>query len=228
MNVGIFEQNLMKLKRDLVEMGYEVVKMLRGAGEALQKMDKTQARSVIKADNGVNALENSVVHKAITLIALNQPVAGDLRFLASSLRLASEIERIGDLGSNLARRTIELVRLREEDEPDAPMPEEVPEMFEKALYMLEMAIKAFEDNDTESAQNVIDYDDNIDDYNRAIKKKVLKIINNDGHKACWGYEVITLASHLERLGDHATNLAEETFYMAKGKNIRHVASLSRP
>jgi phosphate transport system protein len=228
MTLGIFEQNLINLKKDLLDMGNEVVIMLKEAGEALLEMNGTLANNVIKADNDINARENSVVHRAITLIATNQPVAGDLRFLASSLRLASEIERIGDLGSNVARRTLKLIHIRDANEPSDNLPLEVKQIFEKSLYMLEMAILAFKDNDVETAQKVIDYDDYIDDLNRLIRKEVIKIVNNDGLKASWGFEVITLSSHLERLGDHATNLAEETFYMAKGKNIRHVASLSRP
>jgi phosphate transport system protein len=227
MSIGFFEQNLINLKRDLVDMGQEVFQMLKDAGEALLEMDKSKAKSVIKADKDVNARENSVVHRAITLIATNQPVAGDLRFLASSLRLASEIERIGDLGTNLARRTLELIELRAAHEPLDPLPEDIPAMLEKALYMLEMALHAFAENDAETAQKVIDYDDTIDEYNRTIRNNIIKIINEDGHKASWGLEMISLANHLERLGDHATNLAEETFYMAKGKNIRHALSLSK-
>jgi phosphate transport system protein len=227
MPIGFFEQNLINLKRDLVEMGQEVLRMLKDAGEALLAMDRSKAASVIKADKDVNARENSVVHRAITLIATNQPVAGDLRFLASSLRLASEIERIGDLGTNLARRTIELIDLKAAHEPLDPLPDDIPDMLQKALYMLETALHAFAENDAETARKVIDYDDVIDEQNRTIRTKIIKIINEDGHKASWGLEMISLANHLERLGDHATNLAEETFYMAKGKNIRHALSLSK-
>ncbi|MDR2461192.1 MAG: phosphate signaling complex protein PhoU [Deltaproteobacteria bacterium] len=222
MTIGIFEQKLINLKNDLVEMGQDVFTMLKEAGEALVAMDKVKAKEVIKFDREVNDLENSVVHKAINLIATNQPVASDLRFLASSLRLAAELERIGDLGSNIARRTVEMAHMIEEGEPAEKLPENVSMMVQKAIFMLEMALGAFEKGDADSARKVIDFDDNIDDCNRTIRKQILKIVNDDGLKAKWGYEIITLASHIERLADHATNLAEETVYMAQGKTIRHI------
>jgi phosphate transport system protein len=221
MMVGLFEKKLIDLRAQLVEMGHDVLEMLKNAGAALTAFDEEQARSVMRADREVNDLENRVVNRAITLIATNQPVAGDLRFLASSLRMASELERIGDLGSNLARRTIKLIQMKKEGVPSASLPDKLPLMVKKALHMLEMAVAAFETNDADLAREAILYDDEIDKLYRIIRNEALGQVCEDGKLALWGFEVCILTYHIERLGDHATNVAEETVYMAQGKNIRH-------
>jgi phosphate transport system protein len=219
--VGLFEKKLISLRGNLVEMGRDVLEMLRGAGEALVAFDREKARQVMRADREVNDLENRVVNRAITLIATNQPVASDLRFLASSLRMASELERIGDLGSNLARRTIKLIKMEKEGVPSAPLPDRLPLMVEKALRMLEMAVQAFESNDADLARKAIACDDEIDELYKFIRDEALALVYADGRRALWGFEVCILTYHIERLGDHATNVAEETVYMAQGKTIRH-------
>ncbi|MDR1039753.1 MAG: phosphate signaling complex protein PhoU [Deltaproteobacteria bacterium] len=221
MAVGLFEKKLMDLREELVEMGRDVLAMLKNAGEALTAFDRDLARAVMRADREVNDLENRVVNKAISLIATNQPVAGDLRFLASSLRMASELERIGDLGSNLAKRTIKLIKMEKEGASSAPLPDRLPLMVEKALHMLEMAVTAFESNDAELARKAIAYDDEIDELYKLIRDEALAQVYTDGRRALWGFEVCILTYHIERLGDHATNVAEETVYMAQGKTIRH-------
>ncbi|MDR2611516.1 MAG: phosphate signaling complex protein PhoU [Deltaproteobacteria bacterium] len=219
--VGLFEKKLLALRGQLVEMGRDVLGMLKGAGEALTAFDRDKARQVMRADREVDDLENRVVNRAIILIATNQPVAGDLRFLASSLRMASELERIGDLGSNLARRTLKLIKMEQEGNPSAPLPDKLPLMVEKALQMLEMAVQAFETNDAELARAAIARDDEIDELYKSIRNEALAQVYSDGRRALWGFEVCILTYHLERLGDHATNVAEETVYMAQGKTIRH-------
>ncbi|MDR3153072.1 MAG: phosphate signaling complex protein PhoU [Deltaproteobacteria bacterium] len=221
MSMGLFEQKLLDLRAKLIEMGRDVLEMLKGAGEALTDFDRDKARAVMRADREVNDLENRVVNKAITLIATNQPVAGDLRFLASSLRLASELERIGDLGSNLARRTIKLIKMEKEGVPSAPLPGKLPLMVEKALHLLETALTAFETSDADLAREAIAYDDEIDELYKEIRNEALATVYSDGRRAKWGFEVCILTYHIERLGDHATNVAEETVYMAQGKTIRH-------
>jgi phosphate transport system protein len=202
-------------------MGYEVADMLGVAVKALADGDEEQARVVIARDKTINAMENNIVDKAINLIAANQPVAGDLRFLAASLRLATELERMGDLGSNLARRTLALGALARDGAEADPFPENINTMRVKTVDMLNQSVKAFVDRDTDLASKVLGLDDEIDDLNRMVKADVLDAVFNDGRKVAWGLEIINTAAHFERLGDHATNLAEETIYIVKGKNVRH-------
>ncbi|MDR1395241.1 MAG: phosphate signaling complex protein PhoU [Deltaproteobacteria bacterium] len=221
MTTGTFVEELESLRRNLEAMGHDVLAMVQAGVEALLARDEVRAQAVIKQDAEINAQENRAVDKAIRLIATNQPVAGDLRFLAASLRLATELERIGDLGSNLARRTLGLIKLDRDGSVQGQMPPELGRMGHEAAAMLEKALSAFEKRDPVLAEEVLKLDDIIDDYNRRIKKMILALIYDNGHLAAWGLEIINTSVHLERLGDHATNLAEEVIYVSRGQNIRH-------
>jgi phosphate transport system protein len=221
MVMGSFVEELKKLRDNLVTMGYEVGDMLGVAVKALSDGDEEQARVVIARDKTINAMENNIVDKAINLIATNQPVAGDLRFLAASLRLATELERMGDLGSNLARRTLGLASLSRQGAETEPFPENINTMMVKTVEMLNKSVNAFVERDTELASLVLELDDEIDDLNHKVRAEVLDTVYNNGRKVAWGLEIINTAAHLERLGDHATNLSEETIYIVKGKNVRH-------
>lgn len=221
MVMGSFIEELKKLRESLVTMGYEVVDMLSEAVKALNGGDEDLARVVIARDKSINAMENDIVDRAINLIATNQPVAGDLRFLASSLRLATELERMGDLGSNISRRTLGLGELARNGSIGEAFPENIKIMCVKTLDMLKKSQEAFVNRDPILADEVLGLDDEIDELNRSVRKDVLDTVYQDGRKAAWGLEIINTANHFERLGDHATNLAEETIYMARGKNVRH-------
>jgi phosphate transport system protein len=217
----MFVDELLGLREQLIHMGQDVISMVTKAISNLVATDEEEARAVIKADKGINAQENSIVDTAIRLIATNQPVAGDLRFLASTLRLATEWERIGDLGSNLARRTLGLIQLNNIGALTEPLPDDLNLMAAKALGMLKMALEAFTERSPDLAEKVLSLDDEIDDLNQRIKDSLLAKMYDNGRLSAWGLEIINTAAHLERLGDHATNVAEETIYMAKGKNVRH-------
>ncbi|MDR1677521.1 MAG: phosphate signaling complex protein PhoU [Deltaproteobacteria bacterium] len=219
--MGSFVVELNKLRDSLVTMGYEVADMLGLAVKALADGNEDQARMVITRDKTINNMENDIVDRAINLIATNQPVAGDLRFLAASLRLATELERMGDLGSNLARRTLGLAALVRQGLEAGPLTDNVNIMLVKTINMLNLSLQAFVERNTELANSVLSLDDEIDELNHRIRAEILEAVYNDGHKVAWGLEIINIAAHFERLGDHATNLAEETIYMVKGKNVRH-------
>jgi phosphate transport system protein len=227
MSAGIFLRELEKVKGYLVEMGEDVLHMLKETYTAIGDLDVDRAKGIIKFDKNVNDLENRVVNKAIDLIALNQPVAGDLRFLAASLRVSTELERIGDLAGNISRRILDIQKLNLDGKATLPLPSELPNMAEKAIMMLDIALSSFKETDPDAANQVMRMDDEVDDYNRSIRKNVLDIVENDGKVAAWGFEAITLANHLERLADHTTNLAEETIYMARGFNVRHQITKDR-
>ena len=221
MAMGTFVSELAGLRQNLETMGRDVRTMLEEAVKALVSGDEETAKAVILMDRAINAMENKIVDRAINLIATNQPVAGDLRFLASSLRMATELERVGDLGSNLARRTLCLGKLARDGAEAEPFPEKLAHMSQRTKAMLDLAMDSFDQRDPVKAEQVLDLDDEIDELNRVIKDAVLETVFNDGRKVLWGLEIINTAAHLERLGDHATNLAEETIYMARGKNVRH-------
>jgi phosphate transport system protein len=221
MAMGTFVNELAGLRQNLETMGRDVRTMLEEAVKALVSGDEDTAKAVILMDRTINAMENKIVDRAINLIATNQPVAGDLRFLASSLRLATELERVGDLGSNLARRTLALGKLAKEGAEADPFPERLTHMSKRTMAMLDLALSSFDERDPEKAERVLDLDDEIDELNREIRKHILETVYHNGRKVAWGLEILNTAAHLERLGDHSTNLAEETIYMARGKNVRH-------
>jgi phosphate transport system protein len=202
-------------------MGEKVSQMIKTAINSLVSGDGEQAKEVIASDKEINEMENLIVDKAINLIATNQPVAGDLRFLASSLRLATELERAGDLGTNLARRLIGLKSLSQEGTDSEPLPDKLISMCSKILNMYDKAIQSFVERNASIAEEVLLLDDEIDELLKVIRSDVLAKVTLNGRLVRWGLEIIFAAIHLERLGDHATNLAEETIYMTKGKNVRH-------
>ena len=221
MAMGTFVSELAGLRANLETMGRDVRTMLEEAAKALVSGDEEMAKAVILMDKAINLMENKIVDKAINLIATNQPVAGDLRFLASSLRVATELERVGELGSNLARRTLSLGKLARDGAVSDVFPDKLAHMSQRTMAMLDLALTSFDERDPVKAEKVLDLDDEIDDLNRDIKNAVLETVYQDGRKVAWGLEIINTAAHLERLGDHSTNLAEEIIYMARGKNVRH-------
>lgn len=214
---GFFENELSGLRRKLIRMGREVELNVAEAAGALLTGDAARGELVVARDRDINDLENSITDQAILLIATRQPVAGDLRFLTACLRLATELERIGDQAANLGRRTRELVALSD----PRPLPDELKVMSREARAMLEAALDALTKSDPALARSVLERDDRVDELYRLIRADIIKVMAEDGGRVAWGLEVINAASNLERLGDHATNLAEEVIFVVRGRNVRH-------
>ena len=217
MPTAFFDKELCRLREALARMGGAVERMLDTALAALRAGDADLADQTIALDKGINELENSIINKTILLIATNQPVAGDLRFLAASLRMAGELERIGDLSANLARRAKALAEVA----PGKPLPDDIDELAVMARHMLGLALNALADRNVDKAREVLELDDGVDDLNREVRRCLVAEIAADGTRVHWGLEIINTAAHLERLGDHATNLAEEVIYIYSGHNVRH-------
>lgn len=220
MPTAFFDKELCLLREALAQMGGAVERMLDTALAALRSGDVDLADKTIALDKEINALDNRITNKTILLIATNQPVAGDLRFLAASLRMAGELERIGDLSANVARRAKALAEVA----PQMPLPEDIDELAVLARNMLGLALNAFADRNLGKAHTVLDMDDEVDDLNRRVRRRLVEEIAADGPRIHWGLEIINTAAHLERLGDHATNLAEDVIYIYSGHNIRHCDS----
>ena len=212
-----FDRELCRLREVLAQMGGEVERMLDTSLAALRAGDSELADKAIAMDRGINDLENRIINKTILLIATNQPVAGDLRFLAASLRMAGELERIGDLSANLARRAKALAEVA----PQMSLPDDIDDLAAMARHMLGLALNAFADRNLAKAREVLELDDGVDDLNRQVRRRMVEEIADDGPRIHWGLEIINTAAHLERLGDHATNLAEEVIYIYSGHNVRH-------
>lgn len=217
MPTAFFDKELYRLRESLAQMGGAVERMLDTSLAALRAGDVDLADRAIALDKEINAAEVRIINKTILLIATNQPVAGDLRFLAATLRMASELERVGDLSANLARRAKGLV----ETDPQASLPDEIEELAGLARAMLSGALDAFANRSSDKARIVLEQDDLADELNRRIRRNMVEEIAQNGPRIYWGLEIINTAAHLERLGDHATNLAEEVIYITSGHNVRH-------
>ncbi len=217
MPTAFFDKELARLRESIIQMGEAVERMLDNDLAALWVSDADMAQKTVLMDEQINEFVNRFYNKTILLIATNQPVAGDLRFLAASLRLANDLERIGDLSANLARRARGLASLK----CDAPLPDDLDELAILAREILAKAMSAFAHQDVDKARSVLEMDSDLDQLNRQIRREIVDMIARDGTKIYWGLEIIYTAAHLERLGDHATNLAEDVIYIYSGRNVRH-------
>jgi len=222
MPTSFFDKELARLRESLIQMGEAVEKMLDNALAALRTGDVELAEKTVQMDKVINDFDNRITNKTILLIATNQPVAGDLRFLAASLRLAGDLERIGDLSANVARRVKGLAAVKHL----VALPDDLDELAILAREILSKAVNAFAQKDVEAARAVLEMDNELDHLNRRIRREMVDQIALDGPKIFWGLELIYAAAHLERLGDHATNLAEDVIYIYSGRNVRHCGSKS--
>jgi phosphate transport system protein len=211
-----YEAELEKLREQLLLMGGKVEQMIASSMRALVGRDTTLATEVIESDNQINRLELDADEACIRILARRQPVASDLRFLTTALKLVTDLERIGDLGVNICERVIEL-----QQEPSVELHASVPKMAESAQGMVRDALDAFVAGDPERAQQVIERDRLVDAYYAQIFGDLLAAMMQDPKRIYAYSRVQSVAKYLERIGDHATNLAEMIVFMVRGKDIRH-------
>ncbi len=212
-----WEQNLQVIREQLLMMGSLVERNLGQSARALMERDDTLADLVEEEDSEVDELEKRIDELVITYISTHGPMARDCRFLITASKISSELERIADQATTIARRARDLNR-------HAPLNSlsNIPVMVEEVQEMLRQSIKAFVDRDTDLALEVIGRDKLVDvEYKETARDVEAAIISNP---ETTGRELhlLTVAKALERAGDHATNIAEEVFYLYKGQDIRHV------
>ena len=212
-----WEQNLQVIREQLLMMGSLVERNLGQSARALMERDDTLADLVEEEDSEVDELEKRIDELVITYISTHGPMARDCRFLITASKISSELERITDQATTIARRARDLNR-------HAPLNSlsNIPVMVEEVQEMLRHSIKAFVDRDTDLALEVIGRDKLVDvEYKETARDVEAAIISNP---ETTGRELhlLTVAKALERAGDHATNIAEEVFYLYKGQDIRHV------
>ncbi|MEW6266791.1 MAG: phosphate signaling complex protein PhoU [Thermodesulfobacteriota bacterium] len=223
MTVHHFSQEIARLKEDILKMGGLVEEALEEATRALVSRDSNLAREVIKKDTRIDDLENAIDSFAIKLIATRQPVAADLRFLAGALRIGSTLERTADQAVNIADRTLVLNDLATLE----PFPATLLEMAELAKEMTRKCLDAFVRRDVSLAYEVCGQDDELDDLNRRLLEEMIGVMIDEQRLIRRGVEVILAGRHYERIGDQATNVAEEVVYMVEGRVIRHHNALGR-
>ncbi|MEI7891780.1 MAG: phosphate signaling complex protein PhoU [Myxococcales bacterium] len=214
-----YESELQKLRDRLLLMGAKVEEMITSSMRALVERDSLLAREMIAFDHQINRLELEVDDACLRILARRQPVASDLRFVTLALKIVTDLERMGDLCVNTCERVIEL-----NDEPPLKSFLDLPRMSEVAQGMVRDALDAFVAADSDRAQQVIKRDDILDQYYSDIFRVLLTYMMEDPRNIYRATRVQSVAKYLERIGDHATNLAEMVVFMARGKDIRHTGS----
>jgi len=211
-----FEDQLQELKGRLVTMGTAAESMIERAVKSLLERDGGRHPEVFKTEREVNELHIEVDERVINLIALHHPVARDLRMAVMCSKIAGELERIGDQAVNICQNTTELLRYP----PLKPLID-IPLMAEIARRMLRESLDAFVRQDPVLAQKVLDTDDEVDAFKNQIFRELLTYMMADPGTIPRALALILISRNLERVGDHATNVAEEVIYAAQGRDVRH-------
>ena len=205
-----------RLKRKILALGGLVEESLRLAFRAIEQRDAATARRVIATDVLIDQNEVEVEEECLKILALYQPVAGDLRFVAAVIKINSDLERIGDLAENIAKRALDLL----EEYPVAP-PATVTVMADRAENILERALNALVHQDAVTAREVLLADREIDALYRQLLDELKGMLRADPEHLDAIVLLFSVARYLERLADHATNIAEDVLYMVEGEIQRH-------
>ncbi len=210
------QQMLESIKKDLIYMANEVEDMLYKALKALEKQDAPLAREVVEIDKRIDTQEVNIEDKLLALMALQQPVAVDLRFIVGALKMNNDLERIGDHATNIAKTALELT-----GEPYLKPLEDIPKMGKTARSMLHDAVHAFINQNAELARDVCARDDEVDQLEQRIRDDIIKVLQEKKEKIKQGFELISIVNDLERVADLSTNLGEEVVFMREARIIRH-------
>ena len=212
-----FEAELRNLKDRLLAMGGRCEQMISSAVRAFEDHDEPLAREVMDADRRMNEDELAVDDLAVRILALRQPVGRDLRFAVAAVKVSTDLERIGDEAVNIADRATEM------DPADRPSPpgSRLPEMARRAGAMLRDALNAFVDEDATKARKVFAQDDAVDDIYAEVMGLCLDYMKDDPSRIADGMRICNCAKYLERIADHATNIAEMVVFMVDGHDVRH-------
>lgn len=211
-----YEAELNRLRELLVAMGGKVEHMIADAVRALENHDAQLAQEVIDRDRDVDRFEIEIDELCLQILALRQPTASDLRFIAASMKLVVDIERIGDIAVNLAERAIEL-----SGRPPLKPYIDLPRMGTIAREMVSVALDAFVRRDTDSARSVFARDNVVDALYVQILRELVTYMMEDSTNIYRATRLLSAAKLLERIGDHATNIAEQVIFMIEGRDIRH-------
>lgn len=207
---------LSRLKEELVRMAGLAEAAIGLAVKALVTRDAEMARQVIASDDAINRLEIEVDELCLRTMALYQPEAKDLRFLAMAMKINNDLERIGDQAVNIAERACELLK-----EPPLKPLIDIPRMAQSAQQMLKDSLDAFIQGDPASARAVCRRDDEVDSLDDQIFRELLTYMLQDSKAITRAINLILVSRHLERVADHATNIAENVIYLVQGKTIKH-------
>ena len=201
-NRSEYDAQLKSLEQSLIHMGRLVTGAVDSAIDALERKDVKRAAEIVKGDEAVDREERAIEHVCLTLLLLQQPVARDLRQVSTALKLVTDLERIGDHAADIA----EIIPRLADD--GIPVEQDIPPMAHEALNMARMAIDAFVRHDVALADKVVDTDDIVDNAFDTVKRKLATMMTGSGAAQDSAIDQLMVAKYLERIGDHAVNIAE--------------------
>lgn len=210
-----FDSDLQELARKILDMGRSNDQQIADAIEALLKRDITLARRVVAADDLIDAQQHRIEEKAITTIARRQPMAVDLREIVGALRISNDLERIGDLAENIATRVLLLTQALRIEE----VMHQLQRMAALACDQLRQVLQSYERRDVAMALDVWRKDQEIDAINNSLFRELLTYMMEDPHNITFCSHMLFCAKNLERIGDHATNIAETVYYIVEGRSL---------
>ena len=211
-----FQKELIKIKKMILSLGAAVEERVQMAKAAIDDRDAQLARKIIKQDFEIDEMEVEVEEECLKVMALHQPVAVDLRFLIAVIKINNDLERIGDQAVNIAERVVFITK---QNPPDFVF--DYSTMAEKAQIMLKMSLDALVNMDVDLALKVCLLDDEVDDIKVIAYNKIKDVMAQDVENLGYYINLLLISRHLERLADHATNIAEEVIYMIEGEIVRH-------
>ncbi|MFH1702900.1 MAG: phosphate signaling complex protein PhoU [Nitrospirota bacterium] len=214
--MAIFDEELRALKDRVLKIGSLIEAAIRDSVTSLVERNSELARKVIEKDRQINALDVEIDEECIRLIALRQPKARDLRFITTAMKITTDLERMGDLAENIAERAIEL-----NEEPQLKPYIDIPRMAEIAQEMVRESLDAFV-MCSKLPYEVIKRDDDVDNLNAQVFNELLFYMIQDPNTVTRAIKINYVSKYLERIADHATNIAEMVIYMCEGKIIRHM------
>ena len=211
-----FIEELEDLQGRLLEMGSLVESAIHHSVLALVERSEEMARQVLRNEDRINHLEVEIDELAVRLLALQQPMAKDLRLLTAAIKINTDLERMGDLAVNIVERAIALMH-----RPPVKPLIDIPQMARTVESMVRKSLDAFVKREPELARSVLLSDDVVDRLRDSIHNELVSFMQNDPSTIPQALDLILVARHLERIADHATNIAEDTLFLVKGVDVRH-------
>jgi len=211
------QRDLEKLKKEILKLGTMVESAINNAIFALNNREMSYVDEVLRLEDHINEMEVKIEEDCLKILALHQPVAGDLRFIVVSLKVNNDLERMGDFAKNIAKRARELMQ----EEPISTLPEFVNELPNLVRTMVRNSLDALVKLDVGLAREVIAMDDKVDEINRAMYQEVTRVAKENPSKTGIAISLLSTSRYMERIGDLSTNIGEDVIFMVEGRVIRH-------
>jgi len=215
-----FQQNLDDLKEQLLVMAGLAEQSIQRAIEAYRVRDLSICDLVSRSEIAINRLERDIDQAALDLLAMEQPMAIDLRFILSVIKINADLERVGDSAKAISDRVRSMEQMAAVE-----LPVDIPKMASLAAEMVRKSLQSFIEADAEMARVVLTMDDAVDAMNRAAYKSLTKVMEEQSHLAPQALNALMISRALERVADHATNIAEDVIFWVQGNDVRHFKSM---